>query len=81
MEEPFTEKWAYLSSSQSRESSTSLHSYYEDGNGFDSKHGVLSEAADIYGDAAMAEEYGYVKRGYAISSHELKWKCARLNNT
>jgi amino acid transporter len=28
----------------------------------------IGEAADIYGDLATAEEYGYVERGYVSSS-------------
>jgi len=30
------------------------------------RHGRLNEAADLYGNAAEAEEYGYVTRGYVL---------------
>lgn len=44
--------------------STSHH--FVDANGEESKDGRIAEAAELYGDVATAEEYGYVKRGYVV---------------
>lgn len=61
MGEPIEEKDAYVNDSPSP--TTSHH--FVDANGQESKDGRIAEAADVYGNIATAEEYGYVKRGYA----------------